>query len=66
MVDMLINSDQTAPEVESVAEKTNSENNDPIKINDIVDVTSTAPFSHDTIHGTIDEMLMLMLMKMFF
>ena len=53
MVDMLIKSDKSVPEVESVADETLSENNDPNKINDIVDVTSTGAFSHDDIQGTI-------------
>ena len=53
MVDMLIKSDKSVPEVESVGDETLSENNDPNKINDTVDVTSTAAFSHDAIQGTI-------------
>ena len=53
MVDILINSDETVPEVGSVDDKTLSENNDPNKIN-------------DTIHGLLFPMKLLMLMKMLF
>ena len=47
MVDKLIKSDKSVPEAESVADETLSENNDPNKISDVVDITSTAAFSHD-------------------
>ena len=47
VVDKLIKSDKSVPEAESVADETLSENNDPNKINDLVDITSTAAFSHD-------------------
>ena len=47
MVDKLIKSDKSVPEGESVADETPSENNDPNKINDVVDINSTAAFSHD-------------------
>ena len=66
MVDMLINSDKTVPEIGSVADKTPSDNNDPNKFNDIVDVISTGTFSCDTIHGLLFEMKLFMLMKMLF